>query len=85
MGKTEVFITKAEAEEIRRLLSPAMRMNFATGVTIINKPGRAAAQARLDEFAVDKGLPKLPEPKHYGLSAEFEILSPDPKEKAEGE
>ncbi len=75
MTRTGVFFPGDKYDEVKRLLEPTITMNFKTNITITNPGDKEAAWKLLDDFAVESGLPSLPDGQHYGVRSDRELIS----------
>ena len=75
--KTGVFMTHDELEEIKGMLQPTLQMDLDTNITITNPPDKAGAVRRVNELAIQHGLPELPNNANYGVDANREFVTSD--------
>lgn len=75
MTRTGVFLPDDKFAEVQRLLAPSIKMNFETNITITEPGDKEAAWKLVDDFAVENGLPSLPDGQHYGLTSDRELVS----------
>ena len=75
MKKTGVFLTEEKYNEVKLLLEPKISMNLETNITITEPGDKVAAWKVIDDFAIENGLPELPDNGHYGLTSERELVS----------
>lgn len=72
---TGVFLPDDKFAEVERLLKPTITMNLQTHITITEPGDKKGAWKLIDDFAVAKGLPRLPDGQHYGLTSDRELVS----------
>lgn len=76
MKQTGVFLPNHLYHEMLRLLEPIITMNFKTNITITTPGDKKASWKLIDDFAVENGLPSLPDGQHYGVRSDRELVSP---------
>lgn len=74
--KSTQKLTETEYAQVLKLLEPTITMNLKTGMHIIDGPDKTKAWALLNKYAEEKGLPRLPEGRSYGVDGDRNLLSP---------
>ena len=75
MTRTGVFLPDGKFAEVQRLLGPTIEMDVKTNITTTRLGDKGAAWKLVDDFAVENGLPSLPDGQHYGLTSDRELVS----------